>query len=246
MRILIATDAWLPQTNGVVSTLRQTVAHLSRSGHIVEMLTPQGFRTMSCPGYAEIQLALGVQEGVRQRFEEFRPEAVHIATEGPDWLCRAHALRGKALSVHDVLSHAVPAIPAASACRYRMRFSYSLLRWFHGAGAPLHGQHAVDAQRTGRAGLPQPGSLAAGVSIRCCSGRAPRRSCDLPRPIAAYVGRLAVEKNIDAFLAMDMGGQQAGNRRWSLNASASRRSYPEAVFVGYRHGEDLASHLAAG
>src|SRR5262245_49291927 len=83
MRVLIATDAWRPQTNGVVSTLEHTVRQLQLRGHEVRMLTPEGFNTIACPGYAEIRLALGVQRALRKRFSEFRPEAVHVATEGP-------------------------------------------------------------------------------------------------------------------------------------------------------------------
>src|SRR5690606_25960286 len=130
VRILIATDTWEPQTNGVVSTLRQTVRHLRRSGHSVELLGPQDFATAACPGYQEIRLALGVKAGVRERFDGFRPETVHIATEGPVGhavraFCRDHGLRFTT-SYHtqfpEYLRRRAP-VP--------LSWSYALLRRFH-------------------------------------------------------------------------------------------------------------------
>lgn len=242
MRILIATDAWLPQTNGVVSTLRQTVAQLTRSGHVVELLTPQGFKTIPCPGYAEIQLALGVQTAVRASFEEFRPEAVHVATEGPIGLAvRAHcvALRYRfTTSYHtrfpQYLRKRLP-VP--------LRFSYSLLRWFHGAGACcMVSTPSMHSELEGR-GFRNLARWRRGVDSLLFRPR-DKSYLDLPRPIACYVGRLAVEKNIDAFLGMEWAGSKLvigdGPERQRLQAR-----FPKAVFVGYRHGEDLAHHLAA-
>jgi glycosyltransferase involved in cell wall biosynthesis len=242
VRILIATDAWLPQTNGVVSTLRQTVTQLSRNGHIVKMLTPQGFRTIPCPGYAEIQLALGVQSEVSAQFEEFRPEAVHVATEGPiGFAVRTHCVTQRlrfTTSYHtqfpQYLRRRVP-VP--------IRLSYSLLRWFHGAGARcMVSTGSMHSELEGR-GFRNLVRWRRGVDSQLFRPRE-KSFLDLPRPVAAYVGRLAVEKNIDAFLGMEWRGSKLvigdGPERQRLQAR-----YPGAVFVGYRHAEDLASHLAA-
>ena len=161
VRILIATDAWLPQTNGVVSTLRQTVAQLSRTrscGAVADARTD--FNTLACPGYAEIRLALGVQSALREQFEEFRPEAVHIATEGPIGLAvRAHCVahRYRFTTSYHTQFPAVPAQATAGAAAIFL-FDAALVPCVRRA---LHGQHAFDAQRTGGQGISQPGALAA-------------------------------------------------------------------------------------
>lgn len=242
MRILIATDAWLPQTNGVVSTLRQTVAQLSRLGHAVQMLTPDGFNTLACPGYAEIRLALGVQSAVGARFEEFRPEAVHIATEGPIGLAvRAHCVANNyrfTTSYHtrfpQYLRKRLP-VP--------LRLSYFILRWFHAAGERcMVSTPSMHSELAGR-GFRNLVRWRRGVDSQLFRPWG-KDFLTLPRPLAVYVGRLAVEKNIDAFLGMDWQGGKLvigdGPERQRLCAR-----FPDVVFVGYRHGEDLARHLAA-
>ena len=83
MRIVLATDAWEPQVNGVVRTLTRTVAECRAMGHEVEVIRPDQFKTIPCPTYPEIRLALGAEEEIRERLRAFEPEAVHIATEGP-------------------------------------------------------------------------------------------------------------------------------------------------------------------
>jgi glycosyltransferase involved in cell wall biosynthesis len=242
VRILIATDAWLPQTNGVVSTLKQTVSHLQRRGHVVEMLTPERFNTIACPGYDEIRLALGVQAGVQQQFDRFRPEAVHIATEGPIGLavrtyCRKHRLRFTT-SYHtqfpQYLRKRLP-VPVA--------WSYALLRWFHRAGERcMVSTPSMQHELEGR-GFRNIVRWRRGVDSDLFQPR-DKTWLGLPRPVAVYVGRLAVEKNLDAFLGMSWHGSKLvvgdGPERARLE-----QQYPQAHFVGYRHGEDLARHVAA-
>lgn len=242
VRILIATDAWLPQTNGVVSTLRQTISHLQRRGHEVETLTPARFRTVPCPGYGEIRLSLGARSGVRDVFEQFRPEAIHVATEGPigyavRGLCRVRNL-GFTTSYHtqfpEYLRERLP-VPVA--------WSYALLRHFH-----LSGRQCMVSTPSMQRLLEQRGfrnlvRWRRGVDSELFCPRE-KSFLDLPRPIAIYVGRLAVEKNIDAFLGMAWEGSKVvvgdGPERPRLE-----RMYPAAHFAGYRYGEDLARHVAA-
>ncbi|MET0280425.1 MAG: glycosyltransferase family 1 protein [Steroidobacteraceae bacterium] len=242
MRILIATDAWLPQTNGVVSTLKQTVAHLQRRGHEVELLTSEQFSTFACPGYGEIRLAVGVQAGVLRQFDRFLPEAVHIATEGPIGLavrsfCRKHGLRFTT-SYHtkfpQYLRQRLP-VPVS--------FSYALLRWFHRAGERcMVSTPSMQNELEGR-GFRNIVRWRRGVDADLFQPR-DKTWLALPRPVAVYVGRLAVEKNLDAFLGMTWHGSKLvvgdGPERARLE-----QQYPQAHFVGYRHGEDLARHVAA-
>lgn len=242
MRILIATDTWEPQTNGVVSTLRQTVRHLRRSGHSVELLGPQDFASAACPGYQEIRLALGVKAGVSERFDDFRPESVHIATEGPIGhavraFCRDHGLRFTT-SYHtqfpEYLRRRAP-VP--------LSWSYALLRRFHRIAAScMVSTPSMQRLLTAR-GFCNLARWRRGVDAELFRP-GDKHFLDLPRPVAVYVGRLAVEKNVDAFLDMHWQGSKLviGD---GPESARLRQRYPAARFVGYRHGEDLARHLAA-
>lgn len=242
MRILIATDAWLPQVNGVVSTLKQTVWQLKARGHDVQMITPLGFSTIACPGYREIRLAMGVGVGVRARFEAFRPDAVHVATEGPIGFgvrayCRAWGLQFTT-SYHtqfpQYLRKRLP-IPVS--------WSYSLLRWFHGAAERCMVSTTSMQQELAERGFRNLVRWQRGVDASVF--RPYEKSfLDLPRPIAVYVGRLAVEKNVDAFLGMPWEGSKLvvgdGPDRARL-----QQMFPRAHFVGYQQGERLARHISA-
>jgi glycosyltransferase involved in cell wall biosynthesis len=242
VRILIATDAWLPQTNGVVSTLRQTVKQLTARGHTVEMLTPERFRTIACPGYQEIRLAMGVRAGVIEQFERLRPEAVHVATEGPigyavrAW-CRSQRLRFTTSYHTQFPQYLRKRLPVP------ISWSYWLLRRFHHAGercmVSTPSMHAELEER----GFRNLVRWRRGVDSELF--RPGEKSfLDLPRPIAVYVGRVAVEKNLEAFLSMQWQGTKLvvgdGPARPRLQSQ-----YPQAVFVGYQHGEQLARHIAA-
>lgn len=242
MRIVIATDAWSPQTNGVVSTLRQTVACLERFGHDVRVINPTLFRSVACPSYPEIRLALFPGHKLTRLIDEFQPDAIHIATEGPlgfaaRQYCVARGLRFTT-SYHtqfpQYLRQRWP-IPVS--------WSYRGLLWFHGAAT-----HCMVSTRTVREQLAERGfrnlvTWQRGVDTELFKPR-DKSFLDLPRPIAAYVGRIAVEKNIDAFLTMQWSGTKLvigdGPELPRLKAQ-----YPNAVYAGFRFGEDLATHLAA-
>lgn len=242
MRILIATDAWRPQTNGVVSTLEQTVRRLEARGHNVKLLTPEGFNTVALPGYSEIRLALGVQKQVGRWFDQARPEAVHVATEGPIGLavrtwCVTRRYRFTTSYHTQFPQYLRKRLPVP------VGWSYALMRWFHAAGqrcmVSTQSMHDELAAR----GFRNLVRWRRGVDSTLFRPR-DKGFLDLPRPIAAYVGRVAVEKNLEAFLSMQWQGSKLvigdGPERARLQAR-----FPRAVFVGYQHGEQLASHLAA-
>jgi glycosyltransferase involved in cell wall biosynthesis len=239
---MIVTDAWFPQTNGVVSTLAQTAAWLGRFGHQVRTLTPRDFRSIACPTYPEIRLSLFPYKKVQSSILSFAPQALHIATEGPLGLaarrfCRRWGIRFTT-SYHTQFPQYLRArfpIP--------LSVSYSALRRFHSAGARCMVSTPSLRKDLAAHGFKNLTSWQRGVDTDLFKPRS-KTFLELRRPIAAYVGRVAIEKNIDAFLSMPWPGSKIiigdGPERARL-----QQKYPDAVFAGYRFGEDLAAHLAA-
>lgn len=242
MRIMIVTDAWAPQTNGVVRTLSQTAEWLGRFGHEVRMLTPRDFRSIACPTYPEIRLSLLPRKTLVTRVAEFAPHALHIATEGPLGLAaRRHCLKTGlrfTTSYHTQFPQYLRArlpIPIAA--------SYWALHRFHGAAArTMVSTRSLRHDLTAR-GFKNLANWRRGVDTDVFKP-GPKDFLSLRRPLAAYVGRVAVEKNIDAFLRMPWHGGKIvigdGPERARLHAQ-----YPQTLFTGFKFGEDLAAHLAA-
>jgi glycosyltransferase involved in cell wall biosynthesis len=242
MRIMIVTDAWFPQTNGVVHTLAQTAAWLRKFGHEVLITAPRDFRTISCPSYPEIRLAVRPTPALARRFALFRPQAVHIATEGPLGLaarryCLRHGWRFTT-SYHTQFPQYLK-----SRWPIPLWLSYAALRLFHAAAHRCMVSTPSVEQQLHQRGFRNLVRWRRGVDTELFRPRS-KDFLQLPRPIAAYVGRLAIEKNVDAFLQMPWRGSKIvigdGPERPRLEAR-----YADAVYSGYRYGEDLATHLAA-
>ncbi|MGY6587514.1 MAG: glycosyltransferase family 4 protein [Wenzhouxiangella sp.] len=242
MKILIVTDAWAPQVNGVVRTLETTREMLERFGHEVEVLSPEGQTTLPCPGYGEIRLTLRPFRAVRRFLANRRFDAIHIATEGPLGLaarrwCKKHQL-AFTTSCHtrfpEYLALRLP-VPLA--------WSYAWLRWFHGAADRTMVRSPSQRRDLDARGF---GNLAVWPGAVDTSLFHPRErdALKLPRPIALYAGRVAVEKNLDAFLSLDLPGSKVvvgdGPALGRL-----RQRYPDAVFTGYQRGEALAALMAS-
>ena len=244
MRIAIVTDAWTPQTNGVVTTLAATARELSRLGHSVRILSPEGLRCLPCPSYPEIRLALWPGPFIAARLKAFRPHAIHIATEGPLGLAARRYCRGRGVpfttSYHtrypEYLAERWPIPP---------RVSYAWLRRFHRAAARTFvSNESLRAELAGH-GFGALHLWRRGADMtRFHTRHAPHSELrELPRPIMVYAGRLAVEKNLAAFLDLQLPGTHLligdGPQRAALAAR-----YPRAVFAGYRFGDELAALLA--
>ena len=242
MRILIVSDAWLPQLNGVVRALSTTRERLVDMGHEVEVLGPNRFRTVPCPTYPEIRLALTRPSRVGRLIEALAPDAVHIATEGPLGWCARHWLKGRGCRFTTSFHTLFPLYLKLRA-GIPERWSYALLRRFHNAAA-----HTMCSTSSLEALLSEQGirrlvRWIRGVDTALFRPVAPA-SLGLPAPILMYVGRLAVEKNLEAFLSLDRPGTKVlvgdGPAR-----SALQRRFPEAVFLGPRTGEALVAHYCA-
>jgi glycosyltransferase involved in cell wall biosynthesis len=241
MRILIATDAWHPQINGVVRTLTMTAAAAKPFGVDIRFLTPESFRTVALPGYPGIRVALPGPTRIAALIAEANPDSIHIATEGPIGLlvrryCRKHA-RPFTTSFHtrfpDYISARAP-IPEA--------WIWAALRWFHSASRAVMAATPALADELRQRGFRNVVLWPRGVDVGLFHPR--EADLRLPRPIFLSVGRIAVEKNLDAFLGLDLPGTKVvvgdGPARATLE-----RTYPDAVFLGARAGEQLAATYAA-
>ncbi len=239
MRILIVTDAWTPQVNGVVVTLTHTVDGLRRRGHTVELITPQSFRTVPLPSYPDIPLSLFPRREVARRTESFMPDAVHIATEGPLGLAgRAHCrATGRAFTTayHTQFPEYVHA-----RCRLPVGVTYAWLRRFHRPARAVMCATPAIAERLRGRGFANVVHWSRGVDTGLFSPIAERRAPDA-RPIFVYVGRVAVEKNIAAFLRLDLPGT-----KWVVGDGPARpaleREFPGVHFAGMKSGRELARY----
>jgi glycosyltransferase involved in cell wall biosynthesis len=243
MKIAIVTDAWLPQTNGVVTTLTRTARCLAEEfGHHVAVMNPDGFRTVPCPTYPEIRLAPFQGRRVAEWLEHEVPDALHVATEGPLGLAaRRAALR---MGLRFTTSYHTQ-FPQYLAARFPIppRVTYAWLRWFHSAAErTMVGTRAVreDLKRHGFVNLVQ---WTRGVDTTLFRPR-PGASLPHPRPLLVYAGRVAVEKSVEDFLRADVPGTKVVIGGGPA-LEALRARHPAAVFTGYRYGEELATLLAA-
>jgi glycosyltransferase involved in cell wall biosynthesis len=246
MKILVATDAWQPQVNGVVRTLGH-VAHEARGlGADIDFLTPDGFWTLPMPGYPEIRLSLVTPGDIERRLERAQAEAIHIATEGP----LGHAVRRVCLkrgvtfttSFHtrfpDYLAGRLP-VPE----RWTCDVTWGWLRRFHAPASAVLAATPTLAAELGVRGFGNVKLWPRGVDAQLFRPRN-ARALDLPRPIFLTVGRLAVEKNLEAFLKLDLPGTKLVVGDGPARASLARQ-FPQAVFLGSRDGEALAEIYAS-
>lgn len=243
MRILIVTDAWAPQINGVVRTYTRLREELLARGHRVEVISPDLFRTVPCPGYPEIRLAVGAGRRIARRIKAFQPDAIHLATEGPlGFAARRYCLR-QGLPFTSSYTTRFPEYLSAR-LPIPLSWGYALMRRFHG---PSHGvMVSTDSMRDELTARRLRNLV---PWTRGVDGELFRPDLEpalpLPRPVHLYVGRVAVEKNLDAFLRLDLPGSKLVVGDGPQRAELERR-FPDAVFVGAKHGEELARHYATG
>ncbi len=244
MRIAIITDAWSPQVNGVVRTLVATRTELEKRGHVVEVISPDLYPSIPCPTYPEIRLAVTRAAWVGDRIAKFAPDAVHLSTEGPLCLAaRRWCLRQGfpfTTAYHTQFPDYFEARTGISA-----EWIWMYMRWFHGASQAVLVSTPSVRQMLSAHGIPHHRHWSRGVDLANFSPDAPPPElfANLPRPIQLYVGRIAVEKNIEAFLASDHPGSKVvvgdGPARAMLAAQ-----FPGVHFLGSLSGRALAGVYA--
>ncbi len=240
-RVLIVSDAWRPQVNGVVRTLATLVRELHALGVVAEVIGPDRFRTLPCPTYPDIRLSVLPRRSLARMMQAFRPDALHIATEGPLGIAARRLARAAGWTFTTAFHTRFPEYLRART-RFPTRLSYAWLRRFHNAGSGLMVATESMRQELAERGFRELRAWSRGVDLaqfRPGWGE----WADLPRPVFLYVGRIAVEKNIAAFLDLDLPGSKVVVGDGPL-LGALQRQYPGVHFAGLRHGESLARAYA--
>lgn len=240
--LAIVTDTWTPQVNGVVKTLQKTRDALEQSGYQVTMLTPADHRTIPCPSYPEIRLALRAGPAIRRQLVALAPDHIHIATEGPLGLAARRYCLDNGLAFTTSYHTQFPEY-VRKRLPVPLELSYAFVRRFHRAAAQtmvatpsqqrlLEQWHFGNIVRWSR-----------GVDTDLFTPEQ-RVELDVERPLFTYTGRVAVEKNIEAFLKLDLPGTKCviGD---GPALDELRARHPDVMFTGYKFGTDLAGHIAA-
>ena len=244
MRILIVTDAWHPQINGVVRTLTAMRDELTQMGDDVHMLTPEGFRSIPCPTYPEIPLSLVTARNVEKAVRQFLPCAIHIATEGPLGLAARRFCRKLDIPYTTAFHTRFPEYIEA---RFKIPadWIYPAMRWFHGKSSSVMAPTPTVVENLKARGFRNVKLWGRGVDINLFK---PGPKAEIPGagngPVLLSVGRVAVEKNIGAFLDLEVDGTKVVVGDGPQIGDLQKR-HPDVVFVGAKHGDELVSYYNA-
>lgn len=240
MKICIVTDAWSPQINGVVKTLENTILQLKIAGHSVLVIEPSEFFNIPCPSYAEIRLSLFSYKKMSRMLEEFSPDALHVATEGPLGLsARRYAIKHTVnftTAYHTKFPEYIEARTGISADWF-----YPVMRWFHKSSKAVMVSTDSVIQQLTEQGFQHLVKWSRGVDLDMFAVKISTclESDSICKPIFLYVGRIAIEKNIEEFLQLKLPGE-----KWLVGTgpalSELSEKYPEAIFFGTKSHSELA------
>ena len=244
--ILIVTDAYYPQINGVVRALDKLAQEIKKKGYRVEFLEPSQFRTFPMPTYKEIRLSLTIPSVIKSRIKSINPDAIHIATEGPLGAMARHYCKKRNIAFSTSFHTQYPEYIRARA-PIPLRFTYAYFRRFHSAATSCLVSSKTVANRLKERGFTNVVDWSLGVDLDVFNPSfrdENAKQFDLPRPIFIYVGRVAIEKNIEAFLALDLSGTKlvvgGGPQLEQL-----KEQYSDCLFVGPKKGEELSRYYAS-
>ena len=242
-KILFATDAWFPQTNGEVTTLAELKKQLEKLGHEIFMVTPQDFIRIPCPTYSEISLAVNAWYKFKKIVTKFNPDYIYIATEGPIGYAARRYCKNNNIPF---VSNYGTKLPEYLSMRFRVpkTWTYSYLKNFHSAAKDtLVGTQSLKTELTEK-GFTHLQLWTRGVDTDLFNPDVPKITTRYKSPMWLYVGRIAKEKNIEAFLKLDIEGSKVivgdGPQLKQL-----QKNYPDAIFVGKLKGKDLAKYYAS-
>lgn len=246
MKLLLFTDAWFPQVNGVVRTLNMVANALKDAGDDVKVVSPADFKTVPCPSYPEIRLALGAGKTIKKILKTETYDAIHIATEGPIGLAARNACKKQSRAFTTAYHTKFPEYVNVRSS-IPLTWVYAAIRWFHAASSGVMVATPTLYNELENRGFMKLRQWSRGVDL--AQFKPYPKDCipefsGLKRPILTYVGRVSVEKNIAAFLELETRGTKvvvgAGPQLTDL-----QKRFPETVFVGSKTGCDLAKHYAA-
>jgi len=240
--LAIVTDAWHPQVNGVVTTLEHTIECIEREGISVEVVHPgAGFLTVPCPSYPSIRLAAFPWPGIRKGLRRIAPDAIHISTEGPLGMAARHYCVARGLRFTTSYHTQYPRY-LRSRWPIPESLTYAFLRRFHDAATRTMVATASMQSELEAHGFRHLVRWGRGVDCERFKPQ-PKGYLGLERPVSVYVGRLAVEKNIQAFLDLDLPGSKVvvGD---GPAAAQLKAGYPAVRFTGLLEGSELARHVA--
>jgi 1,2-diacylglycerol 3-alpha-glucosyltransferase/glucuronosyltransferase len=242
MKVMIVTDAWKPQVNGVVRTLQTTAGELQAMGHSVDFLTPLEFATLPCPTYPDIRLSLFPGGKVMRRISEFDPDALHIATEGPLGMAARRVALTRGLPFTTAYHTRFPEYVRART-GLPLSWTYAFLRWFHGPSESVMAPTEVVRRDLEAYGFRNVVTWSRGVDLNVFKPQRSERLKSDP-PIFLYVGRVAVEKNIEAFLELDLPGS-----KWVVGVGPALKAiqarYPKVNYLGVLDHNELAQVYAS-
>ena len=242
MKLLLITDAWKPQTNGVVTTYNNVIAELERIDVQTDVIHPGLFHTLPCPGYSEIKLALNTWD-LGKRIKDSNADFVHVAAEGPLGLAARRYLNKHQWRYTTSFHTCFPEYINERLPFISVKLGYRYMHWFHKHSATILVTTPSMQQRLAGYGFDKMTVWGRGVDTALFKPNGKAQN-DSENPTFLYVGRVAVEKNIDAFLALDLPGRKVvvgdGPSRSEL-----QRKYPDVEFVGYKYGQELTAEFAS-
>lgn len=243
MRILLVTDTWTPQINGVVRTLQQVRAEAEGQGHVFDVVSPDLVRTIPCPSYPEIRLAIGGRRLIEAKLDG-APDCIHIATEGPLGMAARQACLRRSLAFTTAYHTRLPEYVHLRWPWLPTQLGYALLRRFHQPASRVMVATETLRRELAAHGFGNLCHWPRGVDIKMFKPElAP--ALELPRPILLSVGRVAIEKNIEAFLDLPMRQGSKVVVGDGPELARLRARYPEVHFTGAKHGPDLARHYVS-
>ena len=235
MKILVVTDAWYPQVNGVVRTLDETSKQLKKFGHEVKLITPEGFLTMPCPTYPEIKLSLFPGARVSSMIREFNPDRLHIATEGPLGLSARGYANRNGLAFTSAYHTRFPEYVHART-KLPLKITYSFLRWFHNSSDLVMVPTEEVKKDLIKHKISNPKIWSRGVDLEIFKPKRGRKKNQ--KPIMLNVGRVSVEKNLEEFLKIDLPYE-----KWVVGDGPAlrelKKKYPKVIFHGAKSKEEL-------
>lgn len=244
-RLVVITDAWHPQVNGVVSCYDRMNERLGVRGWEMKVIHPGLFRTVSLPGYPEIRLAIFAKRKMRRLLREMRPDAVHIAVEGPLGLAARSICRSRKIPFTTCYHTHFQMYLEARGLRFFVGAAYAYLRWFHNSGVRTMVATPSLREELASHGFKNLALWPLGVDISAFKKDSAPIAQGLPKPIFAYFGRVSVEKSVEEFLQLDLEGTKLvigdGPDRKRLEGTYAK----EAKFLGYKSGQELADWLSA-